>query len=299
MTWLIEQGGSMSIAEPVLPSTVAVVGANEGYGGLYEKQQGKLSGRVLYRSTRADSNQAIWYDVHGGKWCIGELGSDDTNGLAMSTGWFAVAIDSTISPLNIEATWHELSWEPCSSIRVTKSKKKHTKVIEVKGVPNACGGVLVNGKYRPQAQIIDGRPMYKGGPDSNQVIWYSASTGSWRVGRAIFAGTSRHLVEAKDTAATPNTVKTPWCVSTVYSLPNSCAKIILPSVKVVEQEVPRQMQLKMPKAMSSEQRRCLGCGHQYTSQAEVVFHEECLHHHCMCCGDELDSPSCTVCAEVW
>ena len=61
MTWLIEQGGSMSIAEPVLPSTVAVVGANEGYGGLYEKQQGKLSGRVLYRSTRADSNQAIWY----------------------------------------------------------------------------------------------------------------------------------------------------------------------------------------------------------------------------------------------
>jgi hypothetical protein len=178
---------------------------------------------------------------------------------------------------------------------VTKSRKKHTKVIEVKGVPNNLG---VGGKYRPQAQIIDGRPTYKGGPDSIQVIWYSASTGSWRVGRDIFAGTSRHLVYAKDTAATPNTVKTPWCVSTAYSLPNPCAKIILPSVEVVEQEVPRQMQLKMPNAMASEQRWCLGCGHQYTSQAEVVFHEECLHHHCMGCRDELDSPSCAVCAEM-
>jgi hypothetical protein len=235
--------------------------------------------------------------MHGGKWCIGELGSGGTNG---STGWFAVATDSAISPLNIEATWHELAWEPCSSIRVTKSKKKHTKVIEVKGVPTDRGEhlSLLSGKYRPQAQIIDGRPTYKGGPGSNHVIWYSASTGSWRVGRAIFAGTSRHLVHAKDTAATPNTVKTPWYVSTAYSLPNPCAKIILPSVKVAEQEVPRQMQLKMPNAMASEQMRCLGCGHQYTSQTEVVFHEECLHHHCMDCRDELDSPSCAVCAEV-
>jgi hypothetical protein len=294
ITWLIEQGVSTSIAErrPAetvsLPSTVAVVGANEGYSGLYKKQQ-RTDGRVSYRM--ADSNQAIWYDTddYGGKWCIGELGSDGT------TGRFAVAIDSATSPLNIEATWHELAWEPCSRIRVTKSKKKHTKVIEVKGVPDNLG---VDGKYRPQAQIIDGRPTYRDGPSGANMIWYSASTGSWRVGRAIFAGTSRHLVDAKDTAATPNTVKTPWCVSTAYALPNPCAKIILPSVKVAEQEVPRQMQLKMPKAMSSEQSRCLGCGHQYTSQAEVVFHEECLHHHCMHCRDELDSPSCAVCAEV-
>jgi hypothetical protein len=133
------------------------------------------------------------------------------------------------------------------------------------------------------------------------VIWYSASTGSWRVGPVIFAGTSSHFIHAKDTAATPNTVKTTWCVSTEHSLPNPCAKIILPSVKVLaEQEVPQQMQLKMPKAMASERKRCLGCGHQYTytSQAEVVFHEECLHHHCMCCRDKLNGPSCAVCAEA-
>jgi hypothetical protein len=69
---------------------------------------------------------------------------------------------------------------------------------------------------------------------------------------------------------------------------------------LAEQEVPQQMQLKMPKAMASERKRCLGCGHQYTytSQAEVVFHEECLHHHCMCCRDKLNGPSCAVCAEA-
>jgi hypothetical protein len=178
---------------------------------------------------------------------------------------------------------------------VTKSKKKHTKVIEVKGVADDLG---VGGKYRPQAQRIDGRPTYKGGPDNDQVIWYSAGAGSWRVGPVKFAFTSRYFMHAKDRAATPNTVKTPWCVSTEYSLPNPCAKIILPSVKVAGQEVPRQMQLKLPKMMASEQMRCLGCGHEYTSQAEVVFHEECLHHHCVCCRDKLSGLSCAVCAEA-
>jgi ankyrin repeat protein len=317
IAWLKEQGVHMSIAEPTpaetaapemlsLPPTIAVIGVDEGYSGLYKKQQHTEGGRGLYKSTRADSKQAIWYDMdeHGGKWCLGEVLSDGIyDSRHSSCGWFAIAIDSAISPLSIEATWQELAWEPCSSIRVTKSKKKHTKVIEVKGVPDVFGGVLrhgmrVNGKYRPQAQIIDERPTYKGGPDSDQVIWYSASTGSWRVGPVIFAGTSRHFMHTKDTAATPNTVKTPWCVSTEYSLPNPCAKIILPSVEVAEQQVPRQMQLKMPKVMASEQTRCLGCGCQYTSQAEVVFHEECLHHHCVYCRDKLNGPSCTVCAEA-
>jgi hypothetical protein len=305
IVWLGERGVLASIGEPTpaktvapeilsLPPTIAVVGVDEGYSGLYKKQQHTDGRRVLYKSTRTNSKQAIWYDTdeYGGKWCLGEVGSDGM----YNSSWFAIAIDSAISPLNIEATWQELAWEPCSSIRVTKSKKKHTKVVEVKGVPNACGGVFVNGKYRPQAQIIDGRPTYKGGPDSDQVIWYSASTDSWRVGPVIFAGTSRCFVHTNDTAATPNTVKTPWCVSTEYSLPNSCAKIILPSVKVAEQEVPQQMQLKMPKAMASERKRCLGCGHQYTLQAEVVFHEECLHHHCLSCRNELNDPACAVCA---
>jgi hypothetical protein len=305
MAWLTERGVSASTDDPkpagtaspeTMSPTIAVVNVDEGYSGLYEKQQRMEGGRVLYKkSTLADGNRVIWYDAdeHGGKWCIGQVGNGSMHD---STGWFAIAIDSAISPLNIEATWQELAWEPCSSIRVTKSKKKHTKVIEVKGVPNNLG---VGGKYRPQAHIIDGRPTYKGGPDSNQVIWYSASTGSWRIGQAVFAGTSSHFIHAKDTAATPNTVKTPWYVSTAYSLPNPCAKIILPSVEVAEQEVPRQMQLKMPEAMASEQRRCLGCGHQYMSQVEVVYHEECLHHHCTCCMNELSAERprmCRVCA---
>jgi ankyrin repeat protein len=309
VAWLGERGALASTGEPTpaetvateilsLPPTIAVVGVDEGYSGLYKKQQ-HTDGRVLYKSTWADSKQAIWYDTdeYGGIWCLGEVGSDGTYGMngMYGSSWFAVAMDTAISPLNIEAAWHELAWEPCSNIRVTKSRKKHTKVIEVKGMPNNFG---VGGKYRPQAQSIDGRPTYKGGPDSGQVIWYSASAGSWRIGPVMFAGTSRYFMHAKDTAATPNTVKTPWCLSTEYSLPNPCAKIILPSVKVAGQEVPRQMQLKMPKMMTSDQMQCLGCGHQYTSQAEVVFHEECLHHHCVCCRDKLNGPSCAVCAEA-
>jgi hypothetical protein len=39
------------------------------------------------------------------------------------------------------------------------------------------------------------------------------------------------------------------------------------------------MQLKMPEVLAAEEKRCLGCGHQYTSVAEVAFHEECMHHH--------------------
>ena len=58
------------------------------------------------------------------------------------------------------------------------------------------------------------------------------------------------------------------------------------------------MQIKMAEVLAAEEKRCLGCGHQYTSQAEVVFHDECSHHHCVCCGEELDIMSCAVCAEM-
>jgi hypothetical protein len=78
--------------------------------------------------------------------------------------------------------------------------------------------------------------------------------------------------------------------------PNPYAKIILPSVEAAEQEVPRQLQLKMAEVLVAEQRRCLGCGHEYTSQEEVVYHEECMHHHCVCCGEGHGSGSCAVCA---
>jgi hypothetical protein len=94
---------------------------------------------------------------------------------------------------------------------VTKSKKKHTKVIEVKGV-TMHGLSRLNGKYRQQALVVDRKPTFKGGQDSNHMIWYSELAGEWRIGELGFVGTSCHLVHAEDTAATPNTVK---CEDTV------------------------------------------------------------------------------------
>jgi hypothetical protein len=257
---------------------VAVIGLSEGYNGLYEKVQHMEGGTVVYQNTHTSGNRVVWYNKGNGEWCIGPEGSKD------SYGYFAIAATSKLvhSPLASDLAWYEPAWEPHSSIRVTKSKKKHTKVIEVKGVPTDDFDLaLLNGKYRQQAQVVDGRPTFKGGQDSKQAIWYSVSAGSWGIGEACFMGTSAHLVHTKGTAATPNTVKATWYVSTTFSILNPYAKIILPSVEAAEQEVPRQLQLKIPEVMVAGQMRCLGCGHQYTSLLEVVFHE-CLFSVCVC-----------------
>jgi hypothetical protein len=185
---------------------------------------------------------------------------------------------------------------------VTKSKKKHTKVIEVKGVPaHHEATTRMNGKYRQQALKIDGRPTFKGGQDGNEAIWYSESAGSWRIGHGDMLGTAACLVHAKDTASMPNAVKSAWNVlmNAANLITNPYAKIILPTVESAEQEVPRQMQLKikMAEVLVAEQKRCLGCGHEYTLQSEVVCHEKCMHHHCVCCGEKEGIDACAVCAE--
>jgi hypothetical protein len=272
------------------PLTLAVVGMGDGFSGLYERQQCMQDGKFQYESIRADGNRVICYSTHHKGWSIGQEGSDGM------LGRVAFAINSANSPQDMKAAWYERLGEPCSNIRVTKSKKKHTKVIEVKGVPTENGTPLtLNGKYRQQAKLVGDRPTFKGGGDGKQAIWYSASAGAWRIDQASFVGTSVHFIHSKDTAATPNTVKT-WCLMSSY-LPTPYTNIILPTVKAAEQEVPRQMQLTMAKVMAAEQKRCLGCGHEYTLQAEVVFHEECMHHHCVCCWKKARDNLCAVCAE--
>jgi hypothetical protein len=213
-------------------------------------------------------------------------------------GCVIAATDSTASPHTLGIVWQEDAREPCNSVRVTKSKKKHTKVIEVKGVPaNYLAFAQLNGKYRQQALKVDGRPTFKGGEGSNRAIWYSRSAGSWRIGNGDFVGTAVYQIHAKDTASTPSTVKSTWKIWSGARV-NLYAKVILPTVEAVEQEVPRQMQLKMTEVLVAEQKRCLCCGGQYLLQEEVVFHEECMHHHCVCCGEEQGIDSCAVCAEA-
>jgi hypothetical protein len=281
------------------PLMIAVVGVGEGYSGLYKKQQHTYNGKVVYEGSRADGNRVIYYgklDVGGGtsalvQWRIGPCGS---NG---KMGCFIAATGSTAFPHTLGAVWQEGTREPCSSARVTKSKKKHTKVIEVKGMPaDYAAFAQMNGKYRQQALTIDGRPTFKGGNDGNKAIWYSESAGSWRIGPGNFVGTAVFCLHAKDTASMPNTVKSTWEVMNGRREPKPYANIILPTFEAAEQEVPRQMQLKMAEVLVAEQKRCLGCGHEYTLQEEVVYHDECMHHHCMCCGEEQDSGSCAVCA---
>jgi hypothetical protein len=292
------------------PPTVAVVGVGEGLSGLYKELQVQhdlqhmYDGKVMYESTRADGNRVIFYsETCGRRWHIGTCGTDGYMGSILST----VAPASSPHTLG-EAVWQEDVMEPCNSVRVTKSKKKNTKVIEVKGVPIEVQGyealAQANGKYRQQALKIDGRPTFKGGDGGTQAIWYSESTGSWRIGNGNFVGTAAYLVCAKDTASMPNTVKSAWEIVNGLFEPNPYAKIILPTVKAAEEEVPRQMQLKMAEVLAAEQKRCLCCGHQYVLQEEVNFHAKCMHHHCACCEEELFLEeqsfflgSCAVCAQ--
>jgi hypothetical protein len=274
------------------PPTIALVGVGEGFSGLYEKQQQHLhDGKVVYEGSRADGNRVIYYSDKLGSWRIGPVGSNGVFGCSISTE------SSAASPHTLGAVWREYMREPCSSIRVTKSKKKHTKLIEIKGVP-ADHEVLtrMNGKYRQQALKIDGRPTFKGGDGGKQAIWYSESTGSWRIAGGSFVGTAAYLLHAKDTASMPNAVKSTWEIPNGLFEPNPYAMLIMPTIEAAEQEVPRQMQLKMAEVLVADQKRCLGCGHEYTSQTEVVYHEECMHHHCVCCGDEEGIDACAVCA---
>jgi hypothetical protein len=58
------------------PQALAVVGVGEGISGLYQKLKDTHDGKVMYESTRVDSNQVIFYSEAGGKrWCIGPCGS--------------------------------------------------------------------------------------------------------------------------------------------------------------------------------------------------------------------------------
>jgi hypothetical protein len=188
--------------------------------------------------------------------------------------------------------------ELCSSVRVTKSKKRHTKVIEVKGVPTDEGEglALMNGKYR-QSSMVGGRLTFKGGQDGRGVLWFDASCGKWR-GAQQDCGMRICTMEATDSAATPNAVKAAWHICTSLK-PSPYPNVIVPSVEAAKQEIPRLVQLKMCELMAAQHRRCLGCGHEYTTQAEVVFQMKCMHHHCVCCGEkkELSRDTCAVCAE--
>jgi hypothetical protein len=103
-------------------------------------------------------------------------------------------------------------------------------------------------------------------------------------------------MEATDSAATPNAVKAVWHALNEFK-PSPYPNVIVPSIEAAEQEVPRLLQLKMCELMVAQNRRCLGCGHEYTAQSEVVFQIECMHHHCVCCWEELGDDGCAVCAE--
>jgi hypothetical protein len=201
--------------------------------------------------------------------------------------------DAAATPDAVQEPWNLPVKEPCSSTRVTKSKKKHTKVIEVKGVPMDR---LLNGKYRQQGRTIGGRPTFKGGQDGVRAFWYDVSCGKWRGGHKEDIGTGVCDMEATDTAAAPNTVKASWHVDTDF-MPSLYPNVVVPTVKAAEQEVPRLVQLKMCALVVAQHMRCLGCGHDYTALAEVVFQMKCMHHHCVCCGEEHGGDVCAVCAE--
>jgi hypothetical protein len=274
-------------ALPVL----AVVGldASSRYAGVYTKQLREEDGMTVYKGG-VEGKKAICHHENGG-WCVRETVHIGTEGCYMFVN------DPAVTPDAVQKLWQVPFMKPCSSIHVTKSKKKHTKLIEVKGVP-ADTVFVFNGKFRQQGRMIGGRPTFKGGQGSNRTLWYDEHEGRWCGGHERNFGTGMHLLEAKDTALTPDKVKATWQVFSRYE-PSPYPNIIVPSVEAVEQEeVPRLMQLKMSELMAAQHKRCLGCGHEYTAAAEVVFHCACMHHHCVCCGEDQVGSACMVCTQM-
>jgi hypothetical protein len=278
------------------PPKLAIVGTEmEGLnlGGVYTNQQRKVGSRVAYQGG-VKGDQAIWYLKDcGGGWIVGHTENIVTGSCFMNVP------SPAITPNEITELWEVPSFEPCSSVRVTKSKKKHTKVIEVKGVlMDNVNAMQLNGKYRQSSRVVGSRPTFKGGQDGKQVIWYDERHGKWRCANQELEGKGINglLMEATDTAATPNAVKAVWHICTTFK-PSLYPNVIVPSVEAAEAEVPRLLQLKMYELVVAQQKRCLRCGHEYTAQSEVTFHTECMHHHCVCCGEELGDDGCAVCAE--
>jgi hypothetical protein len=268
----------------------------ENYDGVYTKQQRKMSSRAVYEGGR-NGKQGIWYHQLGG-WVLGRAKD-------IGTGTCYVNTDQAATPDAIIQPWNLPLMVPCSSVRVAKSKKKHTKVIEVKGVPTEnVAGVpdcnkemsLMNGKYR-QSSMVGGRLMFKGGQDGRRAIWFDERHGKWRGSHVDSVGAGGiSFIEATDTAAAPSAVKASW---NVYNgvMPSPYPNVIVPSIQTAEQEVLRLVKLKMCEQVVAQHMRCLGCGHEYTAQSEVVFKIECMHHHCMCCAEKLAGNGCAVCVE--
>jgi hypothetical protein len=279
------------------PPKLAVIGSGiegDSYDGIYTKQLCEVGSKVVYEGG-GNGKQAIWRLQ--ATWVVGDAENIGTGNNVMHTQSPAITPDAVTGP------WRVPLMVPCTSIRVSKSKKKHTKVIEVKGVPDDDGkymhdylGVsLMNGKYR-QSCMVGGRPMFKGGQDGRAALWFDERHGKWRGGSKDRIGTGICIMEATDSAAAPNAVKAPWYAHCSFK-PSPYPNVIVPSVEAAEHEVPRLMQLKMSELVVAQHMRCLGCGHEYKAQAGVVFQMKCMHHHCVCCGAEHGGDVCAVCAE--
>jgi hypothetical protein len=285
------------------PVKLALVGlaANNPYGGVYTKKQRR--GILFYEGGWDAEKMILGKNQEVGQkktWLVGN--KDNVQEVLMYAQDLAEYPDSVTQ-------WRVPQMTPCSSVRVIKSKKKRSTTIEVKGIPTHLPDrynlAQYKGKYKQQTRLVGGRATFKGGQDGQRVLWYDDDQGKWR------ARGGDHMfgcgMEATDTAATPDAVKTPWSLL-VGSVCSPFPNVIVPSVESAEEEVLRLMQLKLLEAILADPHmRCLGCGKLYHTGSftweavhdalhdKVMFQSPCMHHHCACCGDEVGV--CAVCAE--
>jgi hypothetical protein len=265
------------------PSALAVVGTDSDvYDGLYKKT-GTYGGKATY--TDGDG-EAIWYDkeLNGGSWVLSQASCIGTDGCRM---WVA---STAATPDLVQEPWTITHFNPCSTVQVINAKKKKgAQMLVIKGLPTDDPEIAkLNGKYRQQT----GKQVYKGGQGS--AIWFNGKYGTWCAGREKDIGTGVCSVCAEDQATSPGAVKAPWqfCMGFKQS---SYPRVIVPSAEAAAKEVARRMQLELVEKLIAESSRCLGCGHTYEAEGEVVYRRACMHHHCMDCrGDEQGG--CVVCA---
>jgi hypothetical protein len=158
-----------------------------------------------------------------------------------TAGGYIGVQDSAATPDAVQGTWTVAEGFKCnSSVTVTQIAGSSTLLprnrttdlgccftggsgIRILGLPSNHNATPVLGDYTKQPGTEGGRPIYKGGAEGKQAVWYCADQGEWIVGPAITIGENGGAMFGPN-AATPDAVPAGKWMTSEGWVPNVAVK---------------------------------------------------------------------------